>query len=106
MKKLLKKFLYSGIGFVSLTADKLKTTVDKLIEEGKVSSEEGKKIIDDFVEKTKTKKDEFDNHFETIGENALKNAKLAKHKDLDDLTKRLEELEKKMDKKDSEAHED
>lgn len=49
MEDLFKKFLYTGVGLVAMTAEKIQKSVDKLISDGKLSVEEGKKLIDKLV---------------------------------------------------------
>ena len=49
MEDLFKKFLYTGVGLVAMTTEKIQKSVDKLISDGKLSIEEGKKIIDKLV---------------------------------------------------------
>jgi len=46
--ELLKNFVYAGVGLAALTSDKVKETVEDLVEKGKISDTEGKKIIEDF----------------------------------------------------------
>ena len=48
MEDLFKKFVYTGVGLVSLTAEKLQKSIDTLVEEEKISEKEGKKIVNDF----------------------------------------------------------
>lgn len=58
MEDLFKKFLYTGVGLVAMTAEKISHTVEKLISEGKLSVEEGKKLIDKLVSEGKLSTDE------------------------------------------------
>ena len=44
-ENIFKKFVYTGVGFLSLTADKFKTAIDELVSDNKLSESEGKKII-------------------------------------------------------------
>ena len=68
MKDLLRNFLYTGIGLVSLAAEKLQVTVDDLVEQGKLSQEEGKKIVDDFFRTSEAKRDEFESRVKKMAE--------------------------------------
>lgn len=93
MENLFKKFLYSGVGFVSLASDKFKTAVDELIKDGKMSNEEGKKIVDDFVKNSDERKKEFEKDFNEAVENIIKNFKFAKSEDVEKLRNRVTVLE-------------
>jgi len=58
MEDLFKKFMYTGVGLVAMTAEKIQKSVDKLISDGKLSIEEGKKLIDKLVQEGKLSTDE------------------------------------------------
>jgi len=58
MEDLFKKFLYTGVGLVAMTTEKIQKSVDKLISDGKLSIEEGKKLIDKLVQEGKLSTDE------------------------------------------------
>lgn len=58
MEDLLKNFLYTGVGLVAVTAEKIQKSVDKLISDGKLSIEEGKKLVDKLVKEGKLSTDE------------------------------------------------
>ncbi|MEL6654677.1 MAG: hypothetical protein AAFQ87_28130, partial [Bacteroidota bacterium] len=50
MEELFKRFLYTGVGFVAMTAEKLQESIDEMVGDGKLSEEEGKKLVDNFME--------------------------------------------------------
>lgn len=103
MKKKLKKIIYSGVGFVSLTAERMKTTVEGLIKDGKLSEEEGEKILGDFTKNTESKRDELESQFKGIVEKVLKSLNLASTKDVENIENRIAVLETllvKMDEHD------
>ncbi len=56
MEDLFKKFLYTGVGIVSTTAEVLQRSVDEWIEKGKISEDEGKKIVDEFMNDASSRK--------------------------------------------------
>jgi polyhydroxyalkanoate synthesis regulator phasin len=58
MEDSFKKFLYTGVGLVAMTAEKIQKSVDKLIHDGKLSIEEGKKVVDKLVKEGKLSADE------------------------------------------------
>jgi len=53
MEDLFKNFLYTGVGLVAMTAEKIQKSVDKMVSEGKLSMDEGKKLIDKLVKEGK-----------------------------------------------------
>lgn len=103
MEDLFKKFLYTGVGLVALTADKIQTTVDKLVSENKLTLDEGKRIVDDFLKNSQSKREEFETQLKSITERVVKNFDFATAHELKDLKKRIEALEAKMNGSKAEA---
>ena len=100
MKKLLKKILYTGVGFASLTAERMKNTIEGLVSDGKISEEEGKHIIEDLNKNTESKKDELESNFSVMAEKLLKSFKFGTSKDFENLEDRIGVLEALLAKKD------
>ena len=55
-----KKFLYAGVDLIADTSEKFSKTVTDLVEKGKISGTEGKKLVDEWIEKADTAKEEFE----------------------------------------------
>lgn len=98
MEDLFKKFMYAGVGLVSLTADKLQKSIDKLVKEEKISAKEGKKIVDDFFKKTESKRRDFEKQLKKTTEEVVKKFDFSKAKEILELNKRVRVLENKMAK--------
>lgn len=96
MEDLFKKFVYTGVGLVSMTAEKLQKSVDKLVSENKISHDEGKKIVDDFFQKTEAKKEEFEGQLKKMVEEVYAKLPLSKNKEMEELAKRVAALEEKV----------
>jgi len=96
MEDVFKKFLYTGVGLVALTAEKIQKTVDKLVSEDKLTTEEGKKIVDDFVKNTQTKKEEFESQLRNVTEKVIRSFDFATAHEMNELKKRVEKLEAKL----------
>jgi len=93
MQDLFKKFIYTGIGFISITAETLKSTVEKLVEESKLSGDEGKKILDEFSKNTESKKKDFEDQLSKLIESVTARFKFVTENDLQEVIKRVENLE-------------
>jgi len=98
MEDLFKKFIYTGVGWISITAEKFKKTIDKFVDDGKISSEEGKKIVDDFLKNTETKRDELENQFKSVVDKVIKSVSFAKKEELKELAERIAKLEAQIAK--------
>ncbi len=96
MEDLFKKFLYTGVGIVAFTADKLREAIDKLVSEEKITTEEGKKLVDEFIANTEAKRSEFETQLQHVTEKVVKTFSFATTKDIEDLTARVEALEAKL----------
>ena len=66
MENLIKKVLYTGVGVVAATTERLQHVIDDLVERGKLSEEEGKKVVDDVVKNTEIHKDQYETRFKRI----------------------------------------
>ncbi len=100
MEKLFKKFLYTSVGFASLAKEKMTTLIEDLIKDGKLSEEEGKKIMDDFKKNTDEQRTDFDKKMKDVVDNTVQNLKFVKQKEVEKLRNRIDILEKliKQDK--------
>jgi len=101
MEDLFKKFIYTGIGWISVTTEKFKDAIDGFISDGKISESEGKKIVDDFLKNTETKKDEIETQFGSVVDKIIKSFSFATTTEVDALEKKVAELEALIAKKSS-----
>jgi len=93
MEDAFKKFLYAGVDLVAEASNKFQHSVTDLVEKGKISDKEGKKLVDEFFEKTHKAKDELEKNFNSISEK-FGFAK-SEEEELERLKKRVKELEAK-----------
>ena len=91
MEEQFKKLLYAGVGLAAQATEKLQKSVDELVEKGKLTDSEAKKVIEDFLEKSDSKKEEFEDRFNSF----VEKFGYTKTEDLEALKKRVAELEKK-----------
>lgn len=96
MENIIKKVLYTGVGFVAATTEKLQKAVDDLVERGKLSEEEGKKVVDDVVKTSEYKKDEYEGRFRKLVDSTFAKLNLPKNDGQDKLEKRIKSLEIKV----------
>lgn len=96
MEEILKKVLYTGVGVISMTADKLKEAVDELVDKKKMSEEEGKKVVDDFEKESEARKNELEERLNSFMENLGDQFTFPTKGDWKALTERVEALEKEL----------
>ena len=99
MEDFLKKFIYTGVGWISLTGEKFKNTIDNFIEEGKMSEKDGKKNIDEFFKNAETKKDEMEEQLNSLIDKLINKFSFADKDEISELENRISELEKELKKK-------
>lgn len=68
MDDLFKKFINTGVGFLSQGNKAVQKAIEKLVQESKISEQEGKKIVDDLLKSSETKRADLEKQFKTITE--------------------------------------
>lgn len=96
MEDLFKKFVYTGVGLVSLTVEKFQSSIEKLVDDDKLSQEEGKKLVDDLFTNTEAKREEFETKLKGIIEEVMVRMNLATQKQVQELQDRLAVLETQL----------
>lgn len=94
MEELIKKVLYTGVGLVASATEKVQQQVNDLVENDKISKDEGKKIVESFVKSTEEKKGELETRLNEMVEGIINKLDLVRKSDIDDLIKKVERLEK------------
>ncbi len=98
MKELLKSIAYTSIGAAFLTKDKIEELKDDLVEQGKISQDEGKQFVDELVKKTDSIKDSLDLKISKIVEEKIKQLDIVTNDDFADLRRQVEELQIALNK--------
>lgn len=96
MFELMKKGLMAGIGVVVLTSEKVQETIRKLVEEGKITTEEGEKLAQDLV---KTGQHQWEEISTAIAEKTKKwseSVEVVKREEFEQLKARVETLEQRL----------
>lgn len=66
MDDLFKKFINTGVGFLSQGNKAVQKAIEKLVQESKISEQEGKKIMDDLLKSGETKRADLEKQFKTL----------------------------------------
>ena len=99
MSDLIKKTILTGLGIASLTKEKAESLVKDLIKEGELSKSEGAKMTKDLLEKIEKNKEDLENKIEKTTAKALAKLNVPTHREITDLKKKIENLDKKLSKK-------
>ncbi len=92
MAKLIEKSLLMGLGMLTLTRDKVRQFVDKLVEDGDIKPEEAPGIIDKLVERGETEREELRKLVRQELDKARDRVSPASHKDVEALSQKIDEL--------------
>jgi polyhydroxyalkanoate synthesis regulator phasin len=68
MDDLFKKFINTGVGFLAQGNKAVQTAIEKLVQESKISEQEGKKIVDDLRKNGETKRADLEKQFKGLTE--------------------------------------
>lgn len=92
----LKKLILASIGGASMSYDKVEETINKLSTRGQITVDEGKKLSEELIRKGKGKfKDDSIDKDELQA--LLLQMNVAQRKDIDDLEKRIADLNSQID---------
>ena len=93
MLEQLRKLAMIGIGGTAIAVDKVSEYVDELVEQGKLTVNEGKKLTEELIQSKKTKVTDRDR---AEIESVLLDMNIAQRKDIDSLESRIQELEAEL----------
>ncbi|NOR24238.1 MAG: hypothetical protein GQ542_07555 [Desulforhopalus sp.] len=94
----MKSVVYTGIGAAFLTKEKIEALRDDLVEQGKISQDEGKQFVDELVKKTASIMDSLDLKISQIIEEKIKQLDIPTNADFADLRRQVEELQVALSK--------
>ena len=98
MFDLVKKAMFTGIGVMSLTKDKIEDVAKEFVEKGKLSEQEGKKLVDEILERSEESKNEISKQIDAVVKTTMAKMDVATKTDVANLQKEIEELKAKLDK--------
>ena len=93
MKELLKNIVYTGIGAAFLTKEKIEELKDDFVKQGKIGQDEGKRFVDEMMQKTDAIKESLDLKINKIVEERIKQLSIVTTDDLADLRRQVDELQ-------------
>lgn len=96
MEDALKKFLYAGVELAAATSDRFQKQVTDLVKKGKISETEGKKLVDEFLDKADKGKKDLEKRYEALTERLGVNQ--SEEAELEKLKKKVSDLESKLGK--------
>ena len=93
---LFQQGLYVGLGLANRTKERIESYAKKVSEEYDMNKEEGQNFVEDIVKEAGETHTRLDDIIEKRLEMYLKEANIPKKQDIDKLSKKIDELEKKL----------
>ncbi len=93
MIELIKKAMLTGLGAASLTKEKITAIGRDYVDRGKLSQQEGEKLVEELLASVEESKQEIKKQIEERVEEILKKMDLARMSDLDELKRQIKELQ-------------
>lgn len=97
----LKNVLLTGLGAISYSQEKLKTTVSDLISRGDLTREQGEKVLAEWMERGKDDKEKVLDKLSGESKKMMEKMGLVSKTDFEALQARVDELEQKLSASDS-----
>ncbi|HDN65853.1 MAG TPA: hypothetical protein ENF23_06150 [Methanosarcinales archaeon] len=94
MSETIKKLGLIGIGVLAITEEKIRQTVDELIEKGDVNREEGKSLVQELLAEKKKQMQELRDTISNSVQNSIDRSKIATTDDVARMEDKIAELEK------------
>lgn len=94
MEDFIRKIINSSMGAALLAKDKIKEFIEELVNNGKLTEEEGRRFMDDLKKETNEKRDNMEQEVKGIVERMLERMDIASRTELKKLEKRISDLER------------
>ena len=94
IKDAVRKGLLTGLGAALLTRERIGQVMDRLVQEGKVTTDEARRMTDELVEKGRGEFKDLQERIQESLHKGLRELDVATTKDHETLEKRIESLEK------------
>lgn len=94
-KENLSKLAYLAVGVVVANEEKIKETINGWIDDGKVAEEDGRRFVDEMIDKSKEARKDLEERVKKISEEWYKAAHIGTTEQIEALEKRVKALESK-----------
>ena len=91
---MLKDLIYLGVGSVLLAKEKIDAEISELVEKGKVSKEEAKKLAESAKERAEKEEAEMKEKLKEMIREVIQEMDLATKSDIEEMLKKIEENKK------------
>lgn len=96
MIELIKKAVLTGVGIASLTKDKIEDLAKELVVKGKMSEQEGEKLIQEILNRAEESRTTINNQTENLVRKTITKMQLARSEDIELLKAEVEKLREEI----------
>ena len=97
MSEMLRRLFLAAVGAVAIAQEELEALVNKLVERGEIAEKDGKKLINEMMDKRKTKTADVTGEINKNVENVLTRMSIPTKADVEALGQKINALSKKVD---------
>ena len=94
---LLRKTVLATIGAAAIAEEEIVALINRLVERGEIAEKDGKKLIQETMDKRKGKTTKFENEVSKNFQGVLERMNIPTKADVEDSGKKITELSKKVD---------
>ena len=91
-----KQLLLVGIGTTSLVADKITEVSDQWVKDGRIDSEEAKRLVEELMQKIRAGQGNFESTIEHQLRKILQDLGVPRQSEMDELRGRIDRLERQI----------
>jgi polyhydroxyalkanoate synthesis regulator phasin len=93
----LRKLMYMGLGAAAMSHDKAKQAIDEMVSRGEVSTEEGRKLYEEWASRAEDEGRSLNDRIKTQIRQYLSDAGVADRNQVEMLSRRIDALENRID---------
>ncbi len=97
MFDVLKKTFLTGVGLTLMTADKVEEVAREIANAAQLSADKGQEFVDEAVNRARKGREELEATVQRLVNDSLKKTPVATREDIDRLTAKIEQLEKRFE---------
>jgi poly(hydroxyalkanoate) granule-associated protein len=97
MLEMLRRVLLATIGAAVIAEEEIEAFVNRLVERGEIAEKDGRKLVNEMMDKRKTKTTKIEEEISKNVEGVLERMNIPTKGDVDDLGQKIATLSKKID---------
>ncbi|MFN3342994.1 MAG: phasin family protein [Flavobacteriales bacterium] len=95
-KDIIKNLMYMAVGYASMNRERIEEFAKELTDKGKMTEEEGKKMIQELIDRSKQVKEDIENKIENVSKEIYNSLHIATKDEMEEIRKRLSAIEEKL----------